>query len=398
MESSSSASAPFPWHIGVFDAHCHPTDTMSAVSAVPHMKAKALTVMATRAQDQQLVADVADSLGVPSPDVDSWKQGERLLPCFGWHPWFSHQMFSEDMFTGKKTLDEDEKILHYKKVLSPPPDDHDFILSLPNPRPFSEFLGETRSFLRRYPLALVGEIGLDKSFRIPAAWLPDAHESRDDSLTPGGREGRGLTPHVVALDHQKEILTAQLKLAGEMRRAVSVHGVQAHGILLETIRATWKGHERKRMSKRERNRRGVTAEEADEDLYADDDSPKPFPPRICLHSYSGHPSTLPQYFDSSVPAEVFVSFSTAINYSDRAAHTTSQSIKAVPDDRILVESDLHVAGDPMDEHLEDIVRRVCETKGWGLEEGTRKLRQNWERFAFGRREKKPALADDQTSN
>ncbi|KAL1624107.1 Cut9-interacting protein scn1 [Diplodia seriata] len=371
---------------------------MSAVPVVPQMKAKALTVMATRAQDQQLVADVADRLGVPSPDVDSWRPEERLLPCFGWHPWFSHQMFSEDMSPGKKTLDDDAKILHYKKVLSPPPEDHDFILSLPDPRPFSDFLEETRRFLRRYPLALVGEIGLDKSFRIPAAWLPEAHENRDGSLTPGGREGRGLTPHVVAMDHQKKILTAQLNLAGEMGRAVSVHGVQAHGVLFETVRATWKGHERKPMSKRERKKRGVTAEEAEEDANADDGSPKPFPPRICLHSYSGHPSTLPQYFDSSVPADVFISFSTAINYSDRAAQTTSKSIKAVPDDRILVESDLHIAGEPMDEHLEDIVRKVCEIKGWSLEEGTRKLRQNWERFAFGRREKLSTKEDDQSSS
>ncbi|KAB2570401.1 Deoxyribonuclease TatD-related protein [Lasiodiplodia theobromae] len=380
-------STPFPWHIGVFDAHCHPTDTMSAVPAVPHMKAKALTVMATRAQDQQLVADVADRLGVPSPDVDSWNSDECVLPCFGWHPWFSHQMCSEDRFAGKPTLDDEAKIVHYRGVLSPPPEDRDFILSLPDPRPFSEFLDQARRFLCRYPLALVGEIGLDKSFRIPKAWHPETHENRDDSLTPGGREGRGLTAHVVAMDHQRKIFTAQLNLAGEMRRAVSVHGVQAHGVLFETIRATWKGYEKKPMSRRERKKRGVTAEEADEDANAEDDSPKPFPPRICLHSYSGHPSTLPQYFDPSVPSEVFVSFSTAINYSDRAAQTTSQSIKAVPDDRILVESDLHIAGELMDKHLEDIVRVVCGVKEWGLEEGTRKLRQNWEHFAFGRRKK-----------
>lgn len=374
---------PFPWHIGVFDAHCHPTDTMSAVPAIANMKAKALTVMATRAQDQQLVADVADSLGVSSSNVGSWHGEERVLPCFGWHPWFSHQMYREDQFAGKTVLDEEDKIAHYQRVLSPPPQDREFILALPEPRPFSDFIVQTRRFLEHYPLALVGEIGLDKSFRIPQAWMPGAHENRDDSLTPGGREGRGLSPHVVAMDHQKQILTAQLKLAGDMRRAVSVHGVQAHGILFETIRSTWKGYEKKPMSKRERKLRGVTTEEAGEDAEAKDDSPKPFPPRICLHSYSGHPASLSQYFDPSVPAQIFVSFSTAINYSDRAASTSSQSVKAVPDDRILVESDLHIAGERMDKHLEDIVRVVCEIKGWGLDEGAKKLGRNWEHFAFG---------------
>ncbi|EKG13999.1 Deoxyribonuclease TatD-related protein [Macrophomina phaseolina MS6] len=380
-----SDETSFPWHLGVFDAHCHPTDTMSAVPAISSMKAKALTVMATRAQDQQLVADVADTLGVPSSDVDAWHEKERVLPCFGWHPWFSHQMYNDDLLAGKTKLDEDGKIAHYKRVLSPSPENRDFILSLPDPRPFSDFLVQTRRFLERYPLALVGEIGLDKSFRIPYAWMPEAHDNRDDSLTPGGREGRGLSPYVVSMAHQKKILTAQLNMAGEMRRAVSVHGVQAHGILFETIRATWKGHEKKTMSKRERKRRGVTAEEAAEETEDDDSSPKPYPPRICLHSYSGHPASLSQYFGTAVPTEVFVSFSTAINYSDRAASTTSQSIKAVPDDRILVESDLHIAGERMDKHLEDIVRVICNIKSWGLEEGVGRLRQNWERFAFGKR-------------
>ncbi|GME38609.1 Deoxyribonuclease TatD-related protein [Neofusicoccum parvum] len=379
-----SPSTPFPWHVGVFDAHCHPTDTMEAVPAVASMKAKALTVMATRAQDQQLVADVADTLGISSSDIDSWRREERVLPCFGWHPWFSHHMYDETQFSGKTSLDDDAKIAHYQRVLSPSPHNRDFILALPDPRPFSTFLVETRRFLDRYPLALVGEIGLDKSFRIPQAWMPDDQENRDDSLTPGGREGRGLSPHVVSMDHQRQILTAQLNLAGEKGRAVSVHGVQAHGVLFETIRATWKGYEKKQMSKRERKRRGVSAREAEEDAEADDESPKPFPPRICLHSYSGHPASLSQYFDPSVPAEIFVSFSTAINYSNRAAPTASQSIKAVPDDRILVESDLHIAGELMDQHLEDIVRVVCNVKGWDLGDGVKTLKANWQRFAFGK--------------
>ncbi|KAK8188051.1 hypothetical protein HDK77DRAFT_55375 [Phyllosticta capitalensis] len=382
--TAASPAPSFPWHIGVFDAHCHPTDTMSSIAAIPDMKARALTVMATRAQDQQLVASVARDLGIKSTRVDSWDSRERIVPCFGWHPWFAHQMFDEAQYGGKQILDDDAKVSHYKQVLSPAPDDVSFLLSLPNPIPFSEFLEQTRRHLERFPLALVGEIGLDKSFRIPQPALPEHHETRDSSLTPGGREGRRLSPHCVSLEHQKHILTAQLNLAGQLRRAVSVHGVQAHGVLFETLRATWKGHERKSMSKRERKKRGISAEEAAEEQNGDSDAPRPYPPRICLHSYSGHPSSLSQYFDASVPADVYVSFSTAINYSDRAASTTSQSIKVVPDDRVLVESDLHIAGEDMDKYLEDVVRRICEIKEWSLEDGVRRLRNNWERFAFGR--------------
>jgi len=60
-----------------------------------------------------------------------------------------------------------------------------------------------------------------------------------------------------------------------------------------------------------------------------------------------------------------------------------QVIKDLHEDRLLVESDLHCAGDEMDHLLEDVARRICRIKNWPLEKGLRRFRENWERFVHG---------------
>ena len=405
------AAEPFPWDVGVFDAHCHPTDTMSSVAAIPHMKARGLTVMSTRLQDQDLVLDVAREQGVQNKDSlfsphASHGLERRFVPSFGWHPWFSHQIY-DDTVPGATHYDgsPESKTAHYDKILAPAPSakNPEFSTGLPDPRPLSRFIQETRERLAKSPFALVGEVGLDKAFRIPESWTSSSTDEadekspqRDESLTPGGREGRHLSPHRVSLGHQSAILKAQLKLAGEMNRAASVHGVQVHGALYNVLTECWKGHEKEVLSKREKKKISANAENFEETSDDGDDGEvkkqqkeKPFPPRICLHSYSGPVNMLKQYIHPSVPAAIFFSFSVAINWDTEAGaeadknKKTADAIRAVPDDRILVESDLHIAGDRMDQALEDACRLVCHIKGWPLREGVERLGVNWRHFVFG---------------
>lgn len=411
-----SPAADFPWHIGVCDAHCHPTDTMSSTAHIPSMRAHTLTIMATRSQDQDLVASVASS----HPAAPS----SRIIPAFGWHPWFSHQLY-DDTTTAPQNSTYDPslspaaaKAAHYTAVLSPAPDDK-FIAALPDPLSLSAFLAATRQRILDSPAgaALIGEIGLDKAFRLPWPWPASSADSpaeRDETLTPGGREGRMLSPHHVRMPHQVAVLTAQLRLAGELGVGVSVHGVQAHGVLFEALRGLWKGHEREVVSRRKRRMVAEGAEdfsssdeEEEEDYWSEDEGeerfgagrakkgggegkkvkaykPMPFPPRVCLHSFSGSPQTVQQYLNPAIPLKVFFSFSAVINLSTAGGESKFPDVvRACPDDRLLVESDLHCAGEEMDRVLEDISRRVCAIKGWSLEDGLARIRRNYEEFIHG---------------
>lgn len=393
---TSNKDEPFPWHLGLHDAHCHPTDTMSSVASIPKMRTRTLTIMATRSQDQKLVSSVAEEHGV-ADDLAQQGQPCSVIPAFGWHPWFSHQLYDDEASekTFNAALDAFEaKKAHYQSVLQPPPQDASFIDSLPSPTPLSAFTSQTSSLLGRHPHAMIGEVGLDKAFRLPQPWHPEEASQRDEGLTAGGREGRLLSPHRVRMEHQRVVLDRQLRLAGRMGRAVSVHGVQAHGVLYESLRETWRGHEREVLSKRQRKQiapgADVDAEHSDADLPSSQlpsspaPEPKPYPPRICLHSFSGAPEVLRQYLDPAIPCAIFFSFSAAVNLSTAAGRTRlTEVLAAVPRDRVLVESDLHRAGEQMDAAMEEIVRVVCEGVGWGLEEGVRELGRNYRRFALG---------------
>jgi Tat protein secretion system quality control protein TatD with DNase activity len=319
---------------------------------------------------------------------------QKVIPCFGWHPWFSYQMFDQETYPDTTCLTPEQKIEHYQSALTPKPEDHDFLLALPDPRPLSVFLSQTREYLNKYPLALIGEVGLDKQFRIPetVAAAAGGNKEQVNTLTPGGREGRKLSPYRVSLDHQKKVLLAQLHLAGELGRATSVHGVQAHGVVYETLAQTWTGHELKVLSKRERKKQQEEEKKVPLTTFNEDEntnerksssSPPSYPPRICLHSYSGPAETVKQYLHPSIPAKIFFSFSSVINFSHAGAAKTEDAIKIIPDDKILVESDLDSAGERMDDCLEEIVRKVCEIKRWGLEWGVERLAKNWKAFVFG---------------
>ncbi|CUS13520.1 unnamed protein product [Tuber aestivum] len=387
------------WDLGIHDAHCHPTDDMSKAGTIPTMKAKSLTIMGTRQSDLPLVTSLAKDYP------------EKVVPSFGYHPWFSYLIYDDTGPGGEREVDKKE---HYTTVLTGTPTE-DLISALPYPRKLSSILTELRSQLETFPKALVGEIGMDRGFRIP---FPDNTGTEAHAVyTPGDAEdGKRLTNHRVSMDHQKKIFVAQLKLAGELNRAVSVHGVQCHGALFDVFRELWRGHEvevesRKEMKRRRRRAKGeVEGHEYLPDIEDSGDSgdefseevrkrqeerkqeymPKPYPPRICLHSFSAPAQTLQQYLTppsakKRYPSRVFFSFSSTINARPEKGHMEKimETVKGVPEDRVLVESDLHTAGEEMDAALESAVRVIAGIKEMGIDECVKMLRENWREFVFG---------------
>jgi Tat protein secretion system quality control protein TatD with DNase activity len=102
-----------------------------------------------------------------------------------------------------------------------------------------------------------------------------------------------------------------------------------------------------------------------------------------MHSYSGPIEPIRQFLHKSNPSDVYFSFSAVINFSGLSARKVSDVIKALPAERILIESDLHTAGPQMDQLLEEAARQICEARGWELREGVQQLADNWRRFVFG---------------
>lgn len=154
-----------------------------------------------------------------------------VVPYFGVHPWYSH-LFS--------TTEHIDKAQHYKRCLSPAPDPQ-LLEVLPAPI----FLGDHMIRVRKLAEACIaarirygiGEIGLDKLFRVPSNGFYGNNPASDSA----GASAVRLTGCKVAMAHQQQVLTAQLQLALELGAPVSLHCVKAHGALFDTVTQGFEG-------------------------------------------------------------------------------------------------------------------------------------------------------------
>ncbi|KAF5313119.1 hypothetical protein D9619_002588 [Psilocybe cf. subviscida] len=325
------------------DVHCHPTDAPELLTFAA-MEGLQMTVcaMSTHGDDQDRVRGLAE------------KYPDKVVPCFGHHPWWSHLISTTDDT-------EPDKETHYRRLFlpntvsdssqtnsKPTPPNHEAAFTsllphLPPPRPLSSILTELRTNLNLFPTAMLGEVGLDRIFRVPIQY----------HVAPG--EKRELTPFTISLDHQLKVLKAQLLVAVELGRNFNVHSVKAQQATVDLLAEVRKEvGEEKWMRKKHNN--------------------------------------------------VFLSLSTVINHN----HGSMRDLIATcSQDRILAESDFYDIS-RCTAQTWDMVQIIAEVKGWRVEsswdyttdgDGTdntnavkegeeswgvvKKLERNWFRFRDG---------------
>jgi Tat protein secretion system quality control protein TatD with DNase activity len=137
----------------------------------------------------------------------------------GFHPWFTH-LISLAPADSMPPLEE-----HYRQLFDPTTTAQEeafnaLLPHLPPPTPLSSILNNVRKHLIDFPSAMVGEVGVDRSARVAHSYTANP---------------RVLSPFTIPTDHQLAILEAQLDLAVELERNVSLHSVKAQQVTVDML-------------------------------------------------------------------------------------------------------------------------------------------------------------------
>ena len=223
------------------------------------------------------------------------------------------------------------KEAHYTSLYSSSPHLTPEVLArLPDPVLASDFWARIERLLSRYPTSFLGEIGLDRSFRIPeygGLIAPHSIPNREDTPIE-------YTELKTPIEHQCAVLEAQLDLAVKLNRNASVHCVQAQAQLVAVLQKMQQKHGK-----------GWTAINVD------------------LHSFGGSAETLRQLQKPKL-SNIYVSFSTTIN---ARSPKLKGLIQSAAEDKLLAESDW---ASPVgsDNKMAEIVEMIAEAKDWTVEQ------------------------------
>lgn len=236
---------------------------------------------------------------------------------------------------------------------------------LPQPRSLQDVLAEIRSNLQAFPAAMLGEVGLDRAFRVPASKSAVKDQTSETELLSsepqqvnggggGGGEAAGVSNdaseaapdgcncHTLALrgktlssltipiEHQHRVLMGQIGLAVEMGRNVSLHSVRAPEATVNLLKECCRVYNGL-------NKRGFR------DINVD------------LHSCTLSAQVVQQLM--AVHPNIYASFSTTINAS-KSQKSLPSLLLTIPPTRLLVESDWHTWSDLTERNV-DMLRIIA---------------------------------------
>ncbi|CCE64554.1 hypothetical protein TPHA_0I00480 [Tetrapisispora phaffii CBS 4417] len=264
------------------DAHCH----LSTDRIVSHGFGYSNSDSFNYVEYRDVLRCVMSNNQFDLMKVKKIRNNSMLIRSFGIHPWYSH------LFTLK---DDIGKLEHYREVLQWK-DEQEFqklVEALPPPLKLQQYIDDN---FNANEFDVIGEIGLDKLFRLP-----------DNGFYTSVDTGR-LTRTQVKISHQVNVFHAMLQLSKQYQLPISVHDVKCHQVLFESVY----------------------------DILGDQDAIN-----ICLHSYTGSVEMLGHFwFKKFNQNRVFLSFSGFINFSNSA--TAMPLLQSIPKESILTETDFPI--------------------------------------------------------
>mmetsp|Transcript_13443 Transcript_13443/g.17535 ORF Transcript_13443/g.17535 Transcript_13443/m.17535 type:complete len:350 (-) Transcript_13443:147-1196(-) len=246
-----------------------------------------MALMSTHPRDFPVVRDLVTRLpekvnddgddDAPAAAAVVISQPLHVVPCYGVHPWFLHELNEKD-WESITTVQQQRAMTTTATIKI-----GDTSATIGDTAATPTWLHDMEQYLQSDPAAIVGEIGLDGFHFDP------------------------VTKDLVSsMEGQVQAFELQLQLAHDLQRAVSIHTVQCFGPLMETL-STFKKQ-------------------------------KQLPPKHYFHAFGGKVGTVDQLLAlcGREIGQVYFGFAPIINFK---SPKTADVVRRVGLERILLESD-----------------------------------------------------------
>ncbi|EGG08103.1 uncharacterized protein MELLADRAFT_62121 [Melampsora larici-populina 98AG31] len=327
---------------GLVDVHCHPnlgyggTNPKKVIDEINRLQVNKICVMSSNLESQVIIEEIYKSCS------------SKVKPAFGLHPWFSHQV----CFTADQ-LESDG----FPLMLENGQDQSMIESHLPKPIDFNQFLNELKDRLVSIPDSMLGEVGLDKSFKVH---IPNATQSQATNQNQGINQNQGtdqnqkdemnLIKSKVKIEHQIKVLEAQLELAISLGKPISLHGVKAIEEMIQVFNRLKRRH--------------------------------PVSNQIKINWHSPYISTGSlKTLIKNYSTFLYFSFSIRLYKTELELKRLNELIALTPKDKIMIETDWESEPNLIDEKLIEILKVICKVKSWTFLEALRQLKSNWDDFS-----------------